>query len=158
MAEVINEDTGLPPECPFCGSPGECQVHLVGCFDMTFGECNNGALWSQISSFEEAISKAFAAAFSKHTIAKWANTDIQNLWDQSFAGFDPDDALPYLETRPFFDLLRSTLIGAGAIEYRGPLIEDTGPGLSSLIRMLFAEDPDEAVNRAYTDICRALAL
>lgn len=155
-----NEDTNESPVCTVCGAEefGDCG-HLVADLDITFSECEGGALYEKLFDFTAALKTAFAANLSGDFQSNFGfyEKTMAKLWREV-----QDEAAGDMEnifvTGPIFlDLLIELLRDAGADEYPGPVVTDGGSGNSSSCRLYFSKNPEATIQEAYSLLIAAVS-
>ena len=152
-----NEDTNESPVCTVCGTEefGDCG-HLVADLDITFSECEGGALYERLFDFTTALEIVFAANRSQDFQSNFGfyARILGGLWHevQDDAAGGPENIVV---TGPIFlKLLIELLRDAGADEYQGPVIIDGGPGNSTSCMLYFSKNPETTIQEAYRSSCR----
>ena len=143
-------------ECPYCGSGDDCP-HLLAVFDITFGECNGGHCFNKIPEVTEAVEEAFRKALSAENLedVSWGNYYLDETWQTALTEYsgEPKDLL----------IDQGTLLGlfAELLEENGATLYDTyfegGPGMSSALQILYAEDPKAVYANAEGQLRDSLA-
>ena len=146
---TIIEETGEEPTCPICRSPeyGNCG-HLVADLDRSFGECQGGALYEKLAEFSGLVEDAFLSHLIAHTIPKAGRWELGELWEAANENFDPDEDDVVLDSDIFQRVLIELLEDSGAFELPEGLMDPGGPGMTSSISLLFAEDPAKVIKLA----------
>ncbi|MEQ9640324.1 MAG: hypothetical protein RIM84_09920 [Alphaproteobacteria bacterium] len=154
---MINEDTGEEPTCVVCGAEWACERHLVACLDLTFGECQAGALFERDEEIWSRIDAAFEAHRRPDASRRWDDGDIQWLWEQFKAtSFDDRDARNFYY-QCVFEVIDRLLARAGASPYPGGAVdEDSAPDFSSSYSLLYAEAPGAVIARTLEILDAAL--
>lgn len=148
MGAIIFETTGEEPTCMYCGirpSESSCR-HLVALIDRTFRECNAGTLYGSVDSFHDEIEKFLARwAQTKKSIPRRIrrfNGTLAELLVSSMKHQDIDGWL-------FWKLLVELLTKAGGEEPAGGLIiEEGGPGFTSVVSLIYSKRPVAVVASA----------
>lgn len=147
MGKVFDEETGGKPTCIFCNSNADCE-HLVAIIDKTFTNCIGGAVYNHIGNIEELLSeiiviiKQTTGLISEHEIG----LHFPPIYQAAVENFDskyPDYI--YIDTGKYFDWLVAALVDAGAEESPGYFVEEGGPGQSSALSYLYAQNPKVVV-------------
>jgi hypothetical protein len=146
---TVDENTGDTPACPICKAERywDCG-HLVANFDMTFGECQNGAIYDRMDEFTDALDRAFLIHLTKGADPYFSDMEIQCAWDSALENFEPEDETANIERGLVLQALASRLIDCGACELEGDFLDEGGPGMSSAVTLLFAENPSEVIEKA----------
>jgi hypothetical protein len=147
MGNVIDEETGQEPTCIFCNSKNACS-HLVAVIDRTFAECSGGALYKTIAKLRGLLSDIIsgmveAAADLDESVV---DHELAALFREAVENYDsayPDDI--YIDEGMFLEWLVTALIDAGADEPPGYIVEEGGPGQSSALTLLYAENPKHVI-------------
>ncbi len=149
---MIDEDTGEEPKCVLCGPVEHCR-HLVACIDHTFSECNNGALYERDWEFRSEIETEFLKLLKTGSKTTWQHSEVEELWSQAQADYDVATEDLMLDSDVFFRLMAELLIGAGAINYPGPVVHYAAfPGGSSSYSLLYADAPKVVVDKALKNL------
>lgn len=147
MGEVFDVVTGQEPSCIICGATWDC-LHLVACIDITFSYCNGGILYDHIGELREFLEDAILTRIKSKCVSelRCTNTVIDEILTEAIQQYDPEyiDSV-YIEEHLFLTFLIDTLIDSGAEEFEGGLVEEGGPGQSSAITLLYAEDPLQVI-------------
>jgi hypothetical protein len=146
---TIIENTGKKPTCPVCKSSDywDCG-HLVADLDRTFHECQGGELYERIAEFSELVENAFLAHLTEKTVPNLEKWELDQLWETASERFDPDEEYVALDGDVFQRVLIELLEDCGAFELPEGLIDPGGPGMTSWISLLFAEEPAKAIKLA----------
>lgn len=142
MGTVIDEETGDEPTCIFCNSNADCE-HLVAIIDKTFSICNGGAIYEHIYNLKEFLSEIIAGLkettglISEHELGLHFPPIYQAAVD-SFNSKYPDYF--HIDSGKFVKWLIAALIDAGAEESPGHFVEEGGPGQSSALCYLYAQN------------------
>ncbi len=146
------------PECPFCGATSEC-AHLLAALDETFAEYNGGLLFAWRKEFRDVVAKGFHTlrAASKPRRVNFKLETLQELWDEleHDAGVDDEDLASYLDEYVLMRLLIDLLEQDEAVETHWR-INEGGPGFSSSIATMYAEDPETVFLHMMASLQRAL--
>lgn len=146
---TINEEARAKVVCPICRSENisDCG-HMVGSFDRTFCDCYGGAVVDHLFDFRLIIEATFLSHIKEGVEPSLKNTTIKELWESVNPNSDLDedglDLDGYVLQRLVIELLKD----AGAHEPPGSLIVPGGPGMTSSMTELFAEEPSQVVDRA----------
>jgi hypothetical protein len=147
---TIDEDTGEEVVCPICTAAEywDCG-HLVGSFDRSFCECQGGAIYNRVGRFSSIIETAFLSHLRRGSEPDLKFCDaFPELWDAARNNYEPGeeylDLDGYIVQRVLIELLEE----AGAYEAPGSLMDPGGPGMSSSMSLLFADDPSKVVDQA----------
>jgi hypothetical protein len=146
---TIIEETGEGPTCPICESPeyGDCG-HLVADLDLSFGECQGGALYEKMAEFSSLIEDAFLLHLNTNTVPNSGKWELGELWEAANENFDPDEEYVALDSDIFQRVLIELLEDSGAFELPEGLMDTGGPGMTSSISLLFAEEPAKVIKLA----------
>ena len=148
---MIDENTGEEPKCVICGSIDECS-HLLASIDHTFLECDSGALYDQDIEFRLEIEAVFLKNLMSGTKTKWENNELEELWGQAQTDFNNEGKDLMLDGYIFYRFLCGLLENAGAINHPGSIAVYGGPGMSSAITLLYAEQPDRIIAKAMKNL------
>jgi hypothetical protein len=141
------EDTGEEPKCVICGSEEECD-HLVANIDRTFLECWGGAFYENEDEFRDEIQSTFIKLLKSGKSRKWPHDDITQMWDQAGEDYAADGEDFRLDGYAFYRLAVELLVEAGAIDPPGQVIDEGGPGMTSSVSILYAEEPAKVTEKA----------
>jgi hypothetical protein len=149
MGNVIDEETGQESTCMFCNSSDDCP-HLVAVIDRTFAECNGGELYKAIAAIRELLSETLLGMIEKAEDPDGNRVDYElaAIFREAIENCDPahpDDI--YIDEGMFLEWLVSELIDAGAEEPPGYIVEEGGPGQSSALTLLYAENPKHVIHK-----------
>lgn len=146
---TIIEETGKEPTCPVCGSPdyGDCG-HLVADLDRSFCECQGGELYEKMAEFLSLVEGAFLSHLTENTVPNSGKWELDELWEATNESFDPDEEYVGLDGYIFQRVLIELLEDSGAFELPEGLMDPGGPGMTSSISLLFAEDPAMVIKLA----------
>jgi len=159
MGEVFDEDTGQEPSCIICGATGDCP-HLVACIDITFSDCSGGILYDHIGELRGFLEDAILARIKRKGVSELpcTNTVMDEIFTEAIQQYDPEYIdYVYIDERLFLNFLIDALIDSGADEFEAGLVEDGGPGQSSAITLLYAEDPLQVIRVARKALENAVA-
>ncbi|MGF1531258.1 MAG: hypothetical protein ACFCU4_07845 [Puniceicoccaceae bacterium] len=158
MSVITDEETGDQVGCIFCGSTDDCP-HLVGIIDLTFAECHGGVLYEGVDSLKKILEdkiltrlkarekfKAKSASYEVLQMAKAA----KSCYDRK----DPDDV--WIDNYQFIPWIKDILIDSGGEEPMGYLVEEGGPGMSSTVSILYAENPQDVLESAREAVKKAV--
>lgn len=149
MGKVIDEGTGQEPSCIFCKSKSDCS-HLVAVIDRSFAGCNGGVLFQNIDNLRSLLTGIItgmvqaAGEFDESLV----DYEIAAIFRKAFENHDsayPDDI--YIDDGLFLQWLVTALIDAGADEPPGYIVEEGGPGQSSALTLLYAENPKQVIQK-----------
>ena len=150
---TINEDTGEEVACPICGALEywDCG-HLVASLDRSFCECQGGELYDRMSEFSSILESAFLPHLKQGSAPDIKGLDLEELWKVARQNFDPNyddvDLDGFIFQRVVIELLRE----AGAYYLPGSLMDPGGPGMTSSISVLFAEEPARVIEKAICNL------
>ena len=144
---MIDENTGEEPRCLLCGSSDGCE-HIVADIDLTFNDCCSGALYNRLFEFRSLIHDRFLAILKERNPPAWQNDNLAELWRRAKEDYDGNDDAFQLDGYLFYSILIGLLIGAGAIEHPGSIVDYGGPGMTSSVSLLFADEPEIVVDQA----------
>ena len=135
-------------ECPVCHvDTDESCDHLLALADVTFTEEPCGAVGDHLRAFEKIISKAFAPRLVSGNVVKWKNFTVGQLWEALLKeDGDPEDFT--LPSPQFYELVIELLATAGGWEHPGSLVMGSGGHCESEVRLMYAENPQEIVEKA----------
>ena len=154
MGAVVDEDSGEPVLCPYCGKEGECP-HLLAIIDHSFGEVRAGEAFRRGGAMLDAVERGFERRLGSlgDPPARWRDPLLDELWDSAVEarrtaqGGDP----VYIDLQIFYYCLAELLEMAGGLRYPGTIIEDGGPGFTSSLTILHARDPARVFDQALGD-------
>ena len=165
---ICNEDTCEEPVCEICGNPLDFDCgHLVADLDRTFDACEGGVLFDNYLGFSELLDKAFSEAATANLNRTWSNQTIQNAWlatketsELQGLGFATADSshngIEIEHNYYFWEVVTHFLREAGAIESKGPLTAEGGPGDSSIVDLFFSANPQHTAQAAINLLCTVL--
>jgi hypothetical protein len=141
-----NEDTGEAPKCPICNATefGECG-HLIADIDITFCEMHSGTLESKAREFQDIMEHRLGLELEGAQAAEFSDEQLDQHWRDAVDNNVGNEDFPVISGGFFYSWLIIRLEDAGAIDAEGPVIDEGGPGFSSALRLLFADDPEELV-------------
>ena len=147
MGAVFDEVTGQEPSCTVCGSKDYCP-HQVAVIDRTFADCVGGVLYETIDKLRETLSVGISAKIkaSQNVGVESSDDYIASIVREAVEDYDPeypDDI--YIDENIFLAWLIEALIDAGAERHPGAIVEEGGPGQSSSLTLLYANDPKSLV-------------
>lgn len=146
MGKVIDEDSGDAVLCPYCGQDGECP-HLLAIIDRSFLEVQSGKAMGRVSKALKAIELAFkkrlAISMEARRQPSWNDEHFHQLWEAALEAWNDSDGdqVVSIDMDVFYDLFADLLDEAGGHRYPGRIIEDGGPGFTSLLVVLHARYP-----------------
>src|SRR5687768_14691849 len=144
MPELHDEDTGKPATCPHCDATTGCE-HLVAVSDQTFNNCEDGWLSSNFEAFHDVVAAAFRPLLRAEQAAlarvAWKDPAVAQLWQSAVDWRDQAEGEVVLDSTVHLRLVIELLELAGADQPRGRFVFDSGPGMSSAMTVLYAEDP-----------------
>jgi hypothetical protein len=134
-------------ECPVCHvDTDESCDHLLAFADVTFNEEPCGAVGDHLRTFEAIISEAFAPRLVSGNMVKWKNFTVGQLWEALLEeDCDPEDIT--LPSPQFYELVIELLAAAGGWEHPGSLVMGSGGHCESSVRLMYAENPQEVVEK-----------
>ena len=143
---------GVVP-CPHCGAEEENCPHLLALIDETFSECGGGYASTRCEEFSEVIEDSLSKLLrkSKRKRVRWNDKEIQELWHYALKNYSPEDGEVSLDPSAVTNLIVKSLKSSGG-EYSGPVYEEGGPGLSSVLCLLYAEKPKKAFDAALSKL------
>ena len=143
---MIDEDSGENIVCPYCKQLEGCD-HILVVLDFTFGEWVTGFAADKRNLFDGEIVSSFGSKMlTRQQDIDWGDYNLNELWREALACYDPKDDEIHLETRPLFDLSEELFEASGVIGLRG--VFEGGPGQSSSLLALYAEDPANCLTTA----------
>jgi hypothetical protein len=146
---TINEDTGEDVTCPLCRAEEWWGCgHLVAAFDRSFGECSGGELYGRENEIQEILERAFLPHLKASTSPRLVDDDVMQLWETAKLQLSEEEEYLDFDGYVVQRLLIEALRNAGAVEPEGTLIDPGGPGMTSLVALLFAENPGICLNDA----------
>jgi hypothetical protein len=151
---MIIEETGESPACPICSSDESCS-HRVAVLDHTFLECTDGALFDRTSEFSELIESRFAEFIEIEASPKDISGEIEAMWKYAKECFDPASKNIEIDSDALYRLMNELLEEAGATSIQA--ISEGGPGMSSSLSILYAEDPEKVIQEATSRLSAILA-
>lgn len=159
---IEDEDTGEAAKCVICGSEEywECG-HLVAEFDLSFNQCNGGSFCNRAEEFAELIESAFIEFIKKGIEPNFGKSnDAQQwceLWKHAKKDFDDVEDYIYIDGDISAQIFIEMLENCGASSLGGMLLEDGGPGMTSVVKLLFEDEPESAVNLALAELTDILS-
>ena len=155
---TINEDTGEEVVCPVCDGKEfwDCG-HMVASFDLTFGECQGGMFYDHERRFSSIIEDVFIRTLRTGSRPQFSSETLSELWNEAKSNHEPDEE-DYVDLdgdilqRVFIELLEE----ADAFEPSGSLTDPGGPGMTSSISLLFADNTSEVISKAYRNLVAEL--
>jgi hypothetical protein len=147
MGEVIDEETGDKAACIFCNLHDDCP-HLVAIIDKTFTTCNGGALYEHIGKLETYLTDIILGIKEATGYINQSELGFHfsEIYQVALRDYDPKyPEFVYIDQGIFFEWLNEALIKAGAEESTGYFVEEGGPGQSSALSYLYAQNPKVVV-------------
>lgn len=160
MGEIIDENSGEEPSCVFCDSKDSCP-HLVAVIDRTFAQCSGGKIYNALGEFRDIVKEI---AFIQSSSAEFSglaliDSGLGEMVRDALERRDPDDADEvFIDEGAFLDWIVGELMDAGAEEPDGYFVEEGGPGQSSALTLLYAEDPSDVIGRLASRLNQARRL
>jgi hypothetical protein len=151
---MIIEDTGERPKCPICGSEESCK-HRVAVLDLSFLECVDGVLFDRTYEFLDILRDSFAAKIESGADIKYTSDEVNSLWEYAKSQFDPVEKEIEIDSDIFYRLLGKTLEEAGADSIGA--VTESGPGMSSSLRVFYADEPELVIQESKALLSRMLA-
>ncbi len=150
---TIDEDTGEEVVCPICGAAEywDCG-HLVAEFDRTFCECLGGKIHNREGEFSSTIEAVFLSHLQNGSEPDFKYQELSELWEEAKKTHEPGEDYADLDGYILQRLMIELLEEAGAIEPPGYLMDPGGPGMTSSMSLLFAENPSLVVEQAHKRI------
>jgi len=135
--------------CPFCNTKSEdgCE-HVLLHVDVTFGQCIDGAAQQMETQIGDRITEAFQGHLIAGRNPQWCHYEMQELWDNVLIDYTGDPADITIPRRSFYDLIFAILGEAGGDEHQGRLVSGSGPYSESAVRLMYAQNPTEACEKA----------
>ena len=161
MGAIFDEETGEEPSCMFCDGTEECS-HLLADIDHTFNDCAGGTLYVHIGDLREILLMRVRSLLECKIKSKprgdLIDKEIYRLIKEAVEGFDPEYPEEVsVDEYEFLELLVELFIAAGADEHPGHMVEEGGPGQSSRLTLLYAENPDEVIKAVKERLRRTVA-
>lgn len=155
---TINEDTGEEPVCPVCDAADYWSCgHLVASIARSFWECRGGAFQDHESRVSTVTEAAFLSHIQNGSEPQFTGSEaFDELWGEARANYKPGDDDVELDGDIYQRFVIELLESAGAFETHEPLIEEGGPGMSSAMTLLFAEDAPKVVDQALEQLKREI--
>jgi hypothetical protein len=144
---MIVEETGDSPICPICHADEHCN-HLVADIDRTFLECHEGEFHEWEDNFRSEIQNTFIENMERAAKPVWKLDEISELWRNSLSSYDRDENYVDLDGYVYYRLVVEMLENAGAIDHAGQVIDESGPGMTSAVTLLYAHNPKMVVGSA----------
>ncbi|WBQ13034.1 hypothetical protein L2D00_14460 [Hyphomonadaceae bacterium BL14] len=156
---TIYEDSREKVTCLICDADDYWNCgHLVASFDQSFCDCYGGEAHDHLSDFSSTIEEAFLTHLRNGGEPSFNNATIDALWEGARRNSEPDEDFVDLDGYIFQRLLIELLEGAGAQQPPGSLIDPGGPGMTSSMSLLFAEEPPKVVAVALQGLSDELSL
>ena len=154
---TIDDNTGQNAVCPICDNPdyGDCG-HLVAIYDLTFLECNGGEIYHREGHITCVIEKVFVSHLQNGSEPSLQNATLAELWESTKSSVEPDEDDANLDRHTLQTFLIELLEDSGAEQAPGALMDPGGPGMTSSITLLFAEQPSEVIDMAIKRVARDL--
>jgi len=141
--------------CPYCGATSEdgCQ-HVLGMVDHTFNECYGGSASDRYYEFRRSIEDHFLQLIKarQQESFSWGDVNLQELWNLAVENHSPRDEEVSLEMFAFTRLFTDLLEFAGGKKYPGSLYDGYGPGMTSVISLFHAQDPQKVFEGARSEL------
>lgn len=156
---TFNEDTGEEVVCLICQASEfwECG-HLVGSFDLSFGECAGGEIYERFQEFIVLVEDNFRRHLIAGSDPKLNSHWLMDLWSEAFNNFDPDEIdYVHIDHDIFIGFVVELLEEAGAIIDPGPTIDPGGPGMTSAMSLLFSKTPADVIDKAIEMLSKILS-
>ena len=154
MGEVIDEETGDKATCIFCNLHDDCP-HLVAIIDKTFTTCNGGALYEHIGKLEAYLTDIILGIKEATGYINQSELGFHfsEIYQVALRNYDPKyPEFVYIDQGIFFVWLNEALIKAGAEESTGYFVEEGGPGQSSALSYLYAQNPKVVVQSVVNNL------
>lgn len=146
---TIDEDTGESVVCPLCNATEYWNCgHLVASLDRSFCECDGGAIYSRQQELSAIIEGAFLSHMKNGSEPSLNFDAFPELWQEAKSNYEPADGYVFLDGCILQRILIELLEEEGAYEAPGSLVATGGPGMSSSMSLLFAENPSEVIEQA----------
>ncbi|MBT4966313.1 MAG: hypothetical protein HOM79_08835 [Alphaproteobacteria bacterium] len=152
---MIIEETGETPTCPICGADEECGHHLAD-IDRTFLECLGGVFREKEQEFKDVIEEKFISKIGSGDPSIWSSGDIQELWTGSKDSYDEGENFIDLDGYIFYRIIVDFLLKNGAVEPEGSVVDQSGPGMTSTVSLLYADNPVEICDKSLDDLTKSL--
>lgn len=150
---MLDEDTGEPIDCPYCGSEDECP-HLLAVLDRTSLECSGGYAFDRFDEFRDAIAGVFLGRLQADAplVTTWKDPFVLDLWNHARENYSTHDDADDIEidSDSLFGLIEDLFNDAGGEEYPGSIDDDRAPGDSSAITLFHARHPAKVFVKALT--------
>jgi hypothetical protein len=152
-----DEDTGEDIPCPWCEAVGDCP-HRLALIDLTFGQCDGGYAFDRWSEALTAVEDGLRFILKNRRIskAKQLSWTLRNMLTYAREDFDRKSDWISIDGSAFTRLMVESLTEAGGQEYEGSIVDEGGPGASSAMALLHAEDPKAVFEAALTDLSEVL--
>jgi hypothetical protein len=116
-------------------------------------QCEGGALFGRHNEFATEIESAFLKVLRSGAEAKWQDPPveyfiIEELWNAAHAEYDGENSFVRLNKSIFWSFMIQLLEETGAESYPGRVEFQGGPGMSSEISILYADEPDAVIDEA----------
>lgn len=149
------EDSDEEVRCVICGSDEPCR-HIVADIDRTYCEVHHGALYERDDEFRSKIEDDFLRHIKAGTSPTWRREHLNELWKTGKDEYDAEWEHVPLDGLVFYPFVIELLEEAGAIDFPGSIVDPGGPGMTSAVSLLYAEEPTEVVNLALEKLGTAL--
>lgn len=154
-----DEEEDDVPECVICNAEKywECG-HLVASFDLSFNECRGGSFCNRIREFSNLIEKSFIG-FIKNDIKPSFEKSVDTYkWEELFKyckeSYEGDGSSIDLDDDMLKQIYIELLEEAGAFNIG--VIDDGGPRMTSVIELLFEDQPEKTVDKAFASLTNIL--
>jgi len=141
--------------CPYCRATYEvgCE-HTLAIVDETFNECHGDLASEQYDEFRTIIEGHFLRLLKsgQREGLSWDDVNVNELWNVVREDYSPQDEELSVDMFAFTNLFIKLLEVAGGKRYPNSLIEGYGPGMTSVIRLFYAEDPARVFEVARSEL------
>jgi len=150
-SEQESDESEGDPFCPICDMECYCD-HLLIIYDKTYKSFEGGEVYEHTSKFSNLIISGLTDCLkSKRNNIQFLLKSLNTIWIEMNQHENPDEMDAYISTSQLFDLFSELFVKHGGV-WGEDGYTNSGPGYSSLETYMFAENPEDTINKALIEL------